>query len=238
MKNILTIAIACAGLLSFSACNNFLDEEPRSTLTNVAYYKTQAQAEANVTYLYRTGAMNGITNFGNAYLPPFQGVQENLTGYFTNSYEGQEYICRFSRLLTRQENTMQLASYIDPVWNSCYRGINVANGAIKYIPGIQMDESVSKRLIGEAKFFRAFNYYSLVKLFGDVPFYTEPFEKAENMELPRTEMATVYSLIESDLKEAVEVLAPTTFAANNHRVTRYAAAMLLSDVYMRQGKFA
>ena len=79
MKNILTIAIACAGLLSFSACNNFLDEEPRSTLTNVAYYKTQAQAEANVTYLYRTGAMNGITNFGNAYLPPFQGVQENLT---------------------------------------------------------------------------------------------------------------------------------------------------------------
>ena len=49
MKKISTIAVACAGLLSFTACNNFLDEEPKSTLTDVAYYKTQSQMESNVT---------------------------------------------------------------------------------------------------------------------------------------------------------------------------------------------
>ena len=238
MKNILTIAIACAGLMSFSACNNFLDEEPRSTLTNVAYYQTQAQAEANVNYLYRTGAMNSYTNFGSAYIASFQAVQENLTGYFTNSYEGQEIICRFSRTLTRQENTMQIASSLDNVWDNCYRGVNVANGAIKYIPTISMEQNVADRLMGESKFFRAFNYYQLVKVFGDVPFYTEPYETAENMELARTDKATIYALMESDLKDAMAVLADATFAANGHRVTKHVAAMLLSEVYMRQGKYA
>ncbi|EJW97984.1 secreted protein, partial [gut metagenome] len=44
MKKILTIAMACAGLMSFTACNDFLDESPKSSLTNVDYYQTEAQA--------------------------------------------------------------------------------------------------------------------------------------------------------------------------------------------------
>ena len=88
MKKILTIAVACAGLMSFTACNNFLDEEPRSELTDVAYYQTQAQMESNVNYLYRTGAINSFVDFGSAYTGPFMSIQEELTGYFSNSYEG------------------------------------------------------------------------------------------------------------------------------------------------------
>lgn len=238
MKKILTIALACAGLIGSTACSDFLDEEPKSTLTNVDYYKTQTQAEGNVNYLYRTGAMGRIASFGSAYVSSFAAVCENLTGYFTNSYEGQEIICRYSRLLTRQENTMQIASSMDAVWDNCFRGVNVANGAIKYIPGIPMDESTANRLIAEAKFFRAFNYFYLVKTFGAVPFYLEPYEAAENMELPRTDAATVYAQIEKDLTDAMAVLPATTFASNGHRITKYVAAMVLTDAYMFQHKYA
>lgn len=238
MKNRITIAIACAGLMSFAACSDFLDEEPKSTLTNVAYYQTQAQAEANVNRLYRNGAMNCYTDFGSAYVASFASIAEDLTGYFTNSYEGQEIICRYSRELTRQQYTMQLASKMDGVWDKCYQGINVANGAIKYIPNIPMEEAVATRLMAEAKFFRAFNYFYLVKTFGAVPFYTEPYEAAEEMELPRTEVATIYAQIESDLKDAMNALPAATFAANGHRVTKYAAAMVLTDAYMFQHKYA
>ena len=122
MKKILTIAVACAGLLSFTACNSFLDEEPKSTLTDVAYYKTQSQMESNVNYLYRTGAIGSYVDFGSAYIGPFASIQEELTGYFSNSYEGQEIVCRYTRELTRQQNTMQLASKMDKVWDDCYRG--------------------------------------------------------------------------------------------------------------------
>ena len=47
MKNILTIATACAMLVGFSSCNDFLTEESKSSLTAPDYYQTQAQAEAN-----------------------------------------------------------------------------------------------------------------------------------------------------------------------------------------------
>ncbi len=238
MKKILTIAVACAGLMSFTACNSFLDEEPRSELTDVAYYQTQAQMESNVNYLYRTGAINSFVDFGSAYTGPFMSIQEELTGYFSNSYEGQEIVCKYTRELSRQENTMQLASKMDGVWDNCYRGINVANGVIAHIGSVPMDEATANTLTAEAKFFRAFDYFLLVKTFGAVPFYTEPYELAENMELPRTEAATIYAQIEADLKDAMNVLPDATFAANAHRITKHVAAMTLTDVYMYQHKYA
>ncbi len=238
MKNILTIATACAMLVGFSSCNDFLTEESKSSLTAPDYYQTQAQAEANVNYLYRTGAPSVTTGAGSAYVGPFASITGQLTGYFTNSYEGQELTCKYSRELTRQQNTMTVSGTMDGVWDGCYKAINVANGAIKHIPEIAMDGSVSSRLIGEAKFFRAFNYFTLVKTFGAVPMPTEPYESMENLYLERTAVETVYGLIESDLKDAVNSLPAEKFYSNGNRVTKYAAAMLLTAVYMQENKYA
>ena len=238
MKNILTIATACAMLVGFSSCNDFLTEESKSSLTAPDYYQTQAQAEANVNYLYRTGAPSVTTGAGSAYVGPFASITGQLTGYFTNSYEGQELTCKYSRELTRQQNTMTVSGTMDGVWDGCYKAINVANGAIKHIPEIAMDGSVAARLVGEAKFFRAFNYFTLVKTFGAVPMPTEPYESMDNLYLERTAVETVYGLIESDLKDAVNNLPAEKFYSNGNRVTKYAAAMLLTAVYMQENKYA
>lgn len=238
IKNNILAVFACFGLLGFTACSDFLDENPKSTMTNVAYYKTQAQMESDVNYLYRTGAINAYIDFGTAYVASFASIQEELTGYFTNAFEGQEIVCKYTRELTRQENTMQLASKMDYIWDNCYRGINVANAIIAHISDVPMDKSVNDRLVSEAKFFRAFNYFYLVKTFGAVPFYTTPYESAENMELSRTDVQTIYKQIEQDLTEAIKVLANGTFAANGHRITKAIAAMTLTDVYMYQHKYA
>ena len=238
MKKILTVAIACACLTGFSACNDFLEEKPRSSLTAPDYYQTEAQAQANVNYLYRTGASSKLTGAGSAYVGPFASITGQLTGYFTNSYEGQELTCKYSRELTRQQNTMTVSVTIDGIWDDCYKAINVANGAIKYIPEISMDQSLANRLIGEAKFFRAWNYFNLVKIFGGVPLTVEPYESMENMYLERASVEQVYAQVESDLKDAVNALPAATFYNNSNRITKYAAAMVLTSVYMQQGKYA
>ena len=238
MKKILTVAIACACLTGFSACNDFLEEKPKSSLTAPDYYQTEAQAQANVNYLYRTGASSKLTGAGSAYVGPFASITGQLTGYFTNSYEGQELTCKYSRELTRQQNTMTVSITIDGIWDDCYKAINVANGAIKYIPEISMDQSLANRLIGEAKFFRAWNYFNLVKIFGGVPLTVEPYESMENMYLERASVEQVYAQVESDLKDAVNALPAATFYNNSNRITKYAAAMVLTSVYMQQGKYA
>lgn len=238
MKKTIIIALACVNLLGFTSCSDFLDEDPKSSLTGGAYYKTEAQALANVNYLYRTGAPSHMSGAGSAYMGPFVTTGGMLTGYFTNSYEGQELVCKYSRELIRQENTMTVSGSMDGVWDAAYKAINVANGAIKNIPEIKMAEETSKQLIAEAKFFRAFNYFYLVKTFGAVPMPTEPYEKMENLYLERTDVATVYSLIESDLKDAISVLPAVKFSANAHRITKWAAAMMLTSVYMQENKYA
>ncbi len=240
MKNILTIAtIACACLIGFSACSDFLDEEPKSSLIAGTFYSTEAQAEADVNYLYRTGASNKLTGAGSAYVGPFSSITGQLTGYFTNSYEGQELTCKYSRELTRQQNTMTVSVTVDGIWDDLYKAINVANGAIKHIPEISMSESKAAQLIGEAKFFRAFNYFNLVKIFGPIPLYTEPYTSLESdMYLQRTPVEQVYAQIEADLKDAINALPAATFYNNGNRVTKYAAAMVLTAVYMQEGKYA
>ena len=238
MKNILTITVALVGLMSFSACNDFLEENPRSSMATESLFRTQEGAEGAIYNLYRTGAVSNYVGFGSAYVNTFASLPEELTGYFTNSYENQEIQCKYSRLLTRQDHTIEMASKMGGVWDACYEGINRANQALKYIPLANYTEAgVSERLIAEAKFFRAFNYFYLVKTFGAVPFYTEPYEAAENMELPRTETSTIYAQIETDLKEAIPNLTNGRFT-DSHHITQNTAYMLLTDVYMYQHKYS
>ena len=226
--------MACACLVGFSSCDGFLDEEPKGTLTTNSYYLNEAHAQQNVNYLYRTGVPARLSSTG-AYQGSIAQIQGALTGYFINSYEGQELTYKYGREMTRQQNTMTVGVALGGEWDAAYKAINVANAAIANIPNIGMDAAKASTLVAEAKFFRAWNYFFLVKLFGDVPFYTEP-SSVENLMLERTAKATIYTQIEADLKDAVANLPAKTFGENGHRATKYAAAMVLADVYFYQGK--
>ena len=238
IQNIL-YSFCVVGLLSTTSCKDFLDEDPRSNITLNTYYKDVSQARENVNSLYRTGAPVRYGSAPSAYIGPTASVNTFITGYFSNSYEGQELVTLYARELTRQQNLRIVSNYMNGIWADSYRAIGIANSALKYIPGIAMqDENVRKSLIAEARFFRAFNYFYLIKTFGDVPLITEPYENLENMFVPRNSVADIYALIESDLKEAVDVLPGTRFTQNGFRITKYAAAMALANVYLQQGKFA
>src|SRR5690606_1063758 len=131
-------------------------------------------------------------------------INTMLTGYFINTYEGQERICLFARQLTRQQNTSVVSSTMNTIWDESYKAINIANAGVKYIPEINMDETRKKTLLAETKFFRAYNYFYLVKTFGAIPLSINPNETlADDLYLERTEPAKVYELIEADLKDAV-----------------------------------
>ena len=152
MKKILTTAILCAGLVGFTACDSFLDEDPKSSLTLDTYYKTSADIIGNVNYLYRDGAPDKMGNMTGAYRGSSLSVMNMVTGYFVNEYEGQEVDCSYARQLTRQNFTQSCCNYLtNDTWKSCYKSINVANAVIKYVDGVEMDNpkllSIKQRLV-------------------------------------------------------------------------------------------
>ena len=227
MKKIVTTAILCAGLVGFTGCDSFLDEEPKSEITLATYYQTEDDIVGNVNYLYRNGAPDMMGSMNGAYRGSSASVMNMVTGYFTNEYEGQEVDCQYARNLTRQNWTASCCTYLtNSAWQNCYKVINIANAVLKYIDRVEMGNKEQYR--AEARFFRALNYFYLIKMLGDVPMMTEPTEDGDAITYPtRTPQAEIYNtIIIPDLQFAVENLPAATFAGNGHRVTRYAADMV------------
>ena len=235
MKKIISAFLGVSILTSLAACSSFLDENPKSDLSSEGYLVSEAQAKSNVTYLYRTGAPTFNTGNG-AYYGTHGMLGGYLTGYFTSEYAGQEIIVGASQKLSRTVDDCN--DQMNSLWENSYKAINVANYSIKYTSSDNMSETVAQKYIAEAKFFRAYNYFYLVKTFGDVPFYTEPYESATgDLYLSRTDSKTVYAQIIQDLKDAVAVLPNTAFYDNSCRVTSNVANAMLAKVYLQMSGY-
>ena len=231
--------IACACLGTLTSCDSWLDEEVRSSMTSNDYYKTSLQIEENASSLYRRGAPSQLTGAGSAYVGPVSMYPGFLTGYFKNEYEGQERTCAYARELTRQNQTNTVSGNFEDFYYSCYQAINISNSILAYAPGISMTDEARNTAMGEAYFFRAFNYFTLVKYFGGVPKLTEPTSgDPTTYQVAKSAPADIYSLIESDLKQAESLLPAKKYYENGNRVGKYAAAMLLTSVYMQEGKYS
>ena len=119
------------------------------------------------------------------------------------------------------------------MWTNWYRAIGRATYAIEYTEGFGItDEAYKNRLIGEAKFLRAFNNFYLVRGFGDVPL--------QHISLvERAPKADVYAYIEADLLDAIDKLPLKSdyASADLGRATKGAAQALLAKVYMYEQKW-
>lgn len=127
---------------------------------------------------------------------------------------------------------------------SNYQGINRANQALLYIPQLdKADPALRARLMGEAKFLRAFMYFTLVKSFGGVPLIDHvpnPDSEADKkMQLTRVSKEQIYAFIEKDLQDAIEALpSKSVYTGNNAgRASVGAAHALLAKVYLYQKKW-
>lgn len=121
--------------------------------------------------------------------------------------------------------------------NFWLRGFSLVYHANACIEGLRdnifLEPEVRNQLLGESLFNRAFVYYYLVSLFGDVPLLLNT-DYAENAAAPRTQAAIVHEQIVSDLKEARLLLKNAYPSAQRVRPNKWTAAALLARVYLVQ----
>jgi len=129
-------------------------------------------------------------------------------------------------------------------WNICYSYIFTCNAAIEGLrSSTSLTPAVSKQLLGEARFLRAFCYFYLANLYGDVPLViTTDYEV--NRLLPKSAKAKVYDQVISDLQEAKKLLADNYLdgtllkpSADRVRPTHWAAEALLARVLLYTGDY-
>ncbi|MBC9795740.1 RagB/SusD family nutrient uptake outer membrane protein [Sinomicrobium weinanense] len=215
MKTIINSLIV---MLLLAGCTS-LDEEVYSDLSPNNFYVSEADADAAVIAIY-----NGLNR------RPFHDTYFTSLTFMPAPHSASRLPNR--RMFANYSFDASNFQIIEPYWSAVYDMINRANTAIDRIPDIDMDETLKKRLIAEAKWLRAYNYFNLVRLFGDVPLYLKETTSLEDVNQPRAPMSEVYAAIIEDLKEADENLPPNRTDDKKGRVTRGTARFLLAKVYL------
>ena len=125
--------------------------------------------------------------------------------------------------------------YVDRLWAGHYKGVAAANGALDVLSRSTFDNVTKRTLIGETRFLRAYFYFNLVRLFGDVPRVlrvpTGPVDANSDEFTTRAPKDSVYASIIGDLQYAADSL-PLRGATDVGRIDKGAAQSLLAKVYL------
>jgi len=222
MKNNSFIIYLVTGMVIMSGCSDFLNESDPSNFTVENYFTKPEHATSSVNAIYASMRDPMGSGFGGGtwMMTEFAtGLAATDLGQAVNSY--------FVKDLRNTSDNGYGQSY----WTAYYRGIANANLSIAKIPEISMDATEAQKLLAEAHFLRAWYYFQLVQMFGNIPLITEPvtLQSEQLFPDPATPEA-VYSLIVSDLKTAEA--ANLNWLVSSGRVSQGAIKALLAKVYL------
>jgi hypothetical protein len=123
-------------------------------------------------------------------------------------------------------------SYVRYLYEVLYQGVRNCNNTISVIPKAPINDGLKARIIGEAKFLRAYYYFELVKNYGDCVLYTDL--PTSDQLIPRSPAKDVYAQIVVDLKEAAAALPEKDVysAPDKGRASKGAALGMLAKAYL------
>jgi hypothetical protein len=216
--------------LLWAGCKKFVDVNPPYTsVSTVDVFKNAQSATAATLGIYST--LSSYTPFNVA----------RRTGAYTDELTNYDVNTNFSQACYRDQLTADLNS---SSWTEFYTLVYQANSVIVNLQSSTgVPDSVKKQLIGEAKFSRAYFYFYLVNLFGDVPMPLGVDYKANSL-LARTPKEQVYQQIKADLVSADSSLsvnfvtaASTGSGTDRIRPTKWAAEAMLARFELYMGDY-
>lgn len=241
LKNIFTVIAAGLLLSPFVSCKKLLDQEPINSPYNSVFWKNQRDAEQGVAggYALLRRALTSNTAW-----------DQNMSHFAYGSlpaYEFSDYNQYDVRFLVKGGDGMNtadfLGSYLEGYhdWSPYYKVITQANIMMHNIPNIpdaQFTDQPTRtrnRFLGEAYFLRAFSYFYMVRIWGDVPLVTKYDPNPVTSEnIPRTNEKAILDTCIADLKKAISLL-PWEYKSGTERAVRAnrgAAFGLLAHAYM------
>lgn len=219
-----TLLVCC---MDFSSCKKFLEiPAPHDQLISPLPFYNDATAIATVTGVY-SEMMKNANLFSSGLITLYGGLSADELYYYTPGSKDEFLLNQIT-----EANHPNISAYF---WEPAYRFIYAANLIIEQVNKSSAITATTKNmLLGEAKFIRAFCYFNLVNLFGDVPLTTAS-DYRPNGALPRSPVAELYIQIVNDLKDAQNLLTSNYPSVEKTRPNKWAATALLARVYLYKG---
>lgn len=232
MKNmkILKYTFVCLTLLSFASCEKFLDKAPLDSINTANFFKTKEDALAAINGAYQPLQWPKLYNMRIWTTDIWAGNSVVGAGGGTDGIETQD----ITNFVTSTDNAAAL-----DLWRGPAPGILRCNLVLENVPGMDINQDLKNRILGEAYFLRANYYFILVRLFGEVPLLTKSQTPDDDLRPYRTSTTVVYDTIISDLEHAINLLPlrETYSGSDIGRASKGSATGLLAKVYLTLGKY-
>ncbi len=229
--------VAIALLLS-SSCKDFLTEEPVNSTYSEAFWKSSRDLSSALAGNY--ALIRDVLNSGNWNPSPRYYMYGDAVArhYFTMQYTGDGLEGIQNGDYTFQYNIENFGD-----WRKFYKAISMSNIILNRVPKVDVSllsdvanpEKFKNEILGEAYFLRAFAYFNMVRVWGDVPLVTVEYEDPiSEEELPRSPKAEVMKQIEADCQQAISLLDWNYTSQNDAKVTanKGSAQALLAHLYL------
>ena len=220
MKRLIYVFLVLAGL---SSCDDFLTEDLKGDYNSTNILSNEEQAQLAVNAIYNAAAYSiNLWKFGDV------ASDDAVKGGNDGDQAEIGYIDDF----TAQSDNGVIAEF----WQNTYETISRANNVIDGIKNTPMDATKKEQMIAEARFLRAYSYFQLVNIFGEVPLKLYPQNSDKNIYVGLSSVEGIYTQIEKDLADAVVL--PVSYAVTETgRTTRGAAYGLLAKAQLYQKKY-
>lgn len=228
------ILIMALAYIPLSGCKKFLDRKPLSAAaTDISGVEGEAIAMYNI--------FNTYAGFNTLPWLDFNSIRDDDAQKGSSSTDGAEINTEFETFQYTKDDWAT-----NTYWNDHYYMINKANKLLYDINALGLKDAGSIKNMAEAKFFRAYSYYELVKAYGSVPIIDFYYEKASDGIRPKSTVDEVYNLIDRDLDSAAKLLpinwngssADGTTNVFPGRLTSGAARTLWAQTYMSRKNWA
>jgi len=221
------IIIHIFSLLLFAcltACNKQLSQTPQTQLSDAAFWHTAADLNAACNYLYTF--LPGLGTDPTGTPTPYQDAYSN------------DAACTVAGVASVSDGSRS-APATSAEWSNFYTLIRAANNILQKSIGITGSQASINQFLGEARFFRAWGYFELVKRFGDVPYINRTLSLTDTLLYTgRTNRETVIDSIYSDLDfAAANCPQPDVLQSNSQygRISATAALAFKSRVALFEG---
>lgn len=223
----LGLGLASMGLASCTA--GFLDVESKTESTTDNFYRTESDAWRALIGCYDGWQCTSSSAGCAFYFASEVMADECFAGMGNTDARNYQVLDRFD--VNQLPSDMNI---LETEWTNYYAAVYRCNELLAHESQIAWSSEETKgTYLGECRAIRALCYFDMVRMWGNIPLFTEPV----NENRPQSDPDEVYNVIFSDLLYAVNNIPASAYpksaaASNDGHITKYAASALLARVYL------
>jgi hypothetical protein len=226
------LTFLCVALFGVFACDDDFTTNPPPPETQdlATFFLEEANVESAVIGVYDLMQFNYGRDWHSAFLVKLiPGDDANAAGGNSGDQQQLQDIDDYTAVVSSNAS-------IQSNWDLFYRTIALSNLIIENV--VDSNFPNKERIMAEVKFMRAWSYFELTTLFGDIPLRLTVPTSAADFGIAKTPRAAIYTQVENDLTDAIAGLPDKTGIADNFRVSRGTAEALMGKVLVFQEKYS